>query len=266
MKNPPDEDIWRMTGAICERLDTQERLKKEEAGAGQDVPSRAGEAKASPQVIRHPTTLREINSLHRLALLYHNQQKPAEAERLYQEALGALEETVGPKHPEVSRLLNNLGRLYYEQERYAEAEPLYERSLAIVEESFGKEHPKVARRLANLAELYFAIGKRTEADALYQRALAIKEKELGPKDTSTVKTLTAYTAMLRKMNKPAKAEALETHFKVRRVIQEKRTGRVRRIRRRRSGLQKRMSPEQRQPKGRRSGTVRRFSDGSMTPG
>src|SRR3990167_2888356 len=195
MNDPSDESLWGMTGAVWNRLDAQERLKKTQTGAGTNVPSRAEGAKASSQPIRHPRTLREINALHRLAVLYHTQHKPPEAEQGYQAVLAALEETFGPKHPEVSRVLNNLARLYYEQERYAEAEPLYERSLAIVEERFGGQDPKVARRLGNLAQLYFALGKGTEADALYQRALAIEEKELGPKHSSTVKTLTAYTAM-----------------------------------------------------------------------
>lgn len=264
MNDPPEEDFWGMTRGIWDKRDAQERLKKQKTGAGKGVPSQATGAEVSSPASRHLKTLREINAHHRLAVLYHTQHKPAGAERGYQEVLAALEETVGPKNPEVARVLNNLARLYYEQERYAEAEPLYKRSLAIVEERFGKEDPKVARRLANLAELNFASGKHAEADALYQRALAIEEKELGPKHTSTVKTLTAYTAMLRKMNKPAQAEKIEARFKIRRVIHERRTGRSRRARERRIELRKRRESERRQQDTRCAAVSRRLSDSLMT--
>ena len=226
MKDHSEEPFWGMTGAILKKLDAQEQSRKETSGRLTEVP--ASPDKTVP-VSREAKLLKEVSSLHKLAVLYHSQRNYAQAERLYREELVFLGETLGPRHPEVAGVLNNLGRLYFEQKRYMEAEPLYLRSLAIVEESFGKEHLKVARRLANLAELYLAGGKHAAADLLYERALAVEEKEFGPEHPNTKKSLRAYAALLRKINEIAKAERIEARLQIPPKVREKRSGRPRRV-------------------------------------
>ncbi|CAM9963441.1 unnamed protein product, partial [Ascophyllum nodosum] len=64
-----------------------------------------------------------------------------------------LEETLGPRHPDVALSLNNLAGLLLSQGKYDDAESLYKRALAILEEALGPRHPDVAENLNSLALL-----------------------------------------------------------------------------------------------------------------
>ena len=55
-----------------------------------------------------------LETIHMLSLLYDNQGKLAEAERMYLQALEGKHEVLGPKHISTLRTINNLGLLYYE--------------------------------------------------------------------------------------------------------------------------------------------------------
>ncbi|MBI4461258.1 MAG: tetratricopeptide repeat protein [Acidobacteria bacterium] len=114
--------------------------------------------------------------LHKLAVLYHKQEKYPEAEALYGRSLAISRKTLGESHQEIATILNNLARLYQGQKRYADAEPLYLQSVAILEQIFGPDHPKVATRLKNLASLYRAAGEEAKAVPFQKRALEILEK------------------------------------------------------------------------------------------
>ncbi|HNE34845.1 MAG TPA: tetratricopeptide repeat protein, partial [Nitrospira sp.] len=62
-----------------------------------------------------------------LGLLYHDQGRLAEAESLYQRALGIWEAQLGPEHEDVAAALNNLAEIAHAKGEWAAAEPLYER-------------------------------------------------------------------------------------------------------------------------------------------
>jgi tetratricopeptide (TPR) repeat protein len=132
----------------------------------------------------------------------------AEAEPVYQRALGIREKALGPEHPAVAQSLNNLAALYDDQGKYAEAEPLYQRALGMREKALGPEHPAVAQSLNNLAELYRAQGKYAKAEPLYQRALGILEKALGPEHPDVAATVNNLAALYRAQGKYAEAEPL----------------------------------------------------------
>src|SRR5688572_8545422 len=112
--NRPDDDFWGMTGAVLRRLDAQERAPKEKpaplpASRPKDVVPREEAPPSTPGGAAVPS--KEIAGLQKLALLYHKQKQYEQAERLYQEAIIALAEALGPRDAEVARMLNNLGRL-----------------------------------------------------------------------------------------------------------------------------------------------------------
>ena len=52
----------------------------------------------------------------------------AEAEPLFERALGIDEKVLGPEHPDVATDLNNLALLYDHQGKYADADPLFHRA------------------------------------------------------------------------------------------------------------------------------------------
>ncbi len=70
-------------------------------------------------------------SLNNLAWLYRLQGKYAEAEPLYQRALGIYETALGPEHPHVADTLENYADLLRKMERDAEAEEMEKRAKAI---------------------------------------------------------------------------------------------------------------------------------------
>src|SRR5436190_7906347 len=76
----------------------------------------------------------------------------SEAEPLLRRAL-AIDESLGPDHPDVARDRNNLALLLQNTHRPEEAEWQMRRALAIDEKSLGAKHPNVARDLDNLALL-----------------------------------------------------------------------------------------------------------------
>jgi tetratricopeptide (TPR) repeat protein len=100
----------------------------------------------------------------------------AEAEPLFQRALGIREKTLGPEHPDVAESLNNLAALHYAQGKYAEAEALHQRALGIREKALGPEHPNVATVLKSYALLLRQTGRESQAAEMEARAKAIRAR------------------------------------------------------------------------------------------
>jgi Tfp pilus assembly protein PilF len=147
-------------------------------------------------------------NLSNLAILYSDQGKYAEAERMYQRALRIREQRLGPEHLQMADLLSNLAALYFDQGRYAEAEPLGTRALHIRERQLGSEHPDVAHALNNLAEVYRDQGKYAEAEQMYKRALHIQEQQSRPEYFWVASSLDGLATLYQKQGKYAEAEPL----------------------------------------------------------
>ena len=69
----------------------------------------------------------------KLAGLYDDQGRYAEAESLYRRSLSIREKALGPEHSDVAQSPNNLAKLYHVQGKFREAEPNYQRALVIWE-------------------------------------------------------------------------------------------------------------------------------------
>ncbi len=91
------------------------------------------------------------------------------ADGIYLRALATVEETLGPEHEAVARVLENLAGLRVGAGSYEDAEPLYRRALAIREAALGPKHPDVARLLESYAGLLRLTGRVAEAEALEAR-------------------------------------------------------------------------------------------------
>jgi tetratricopeptide (TPR) repeat protein len=97
-------------------------------------------------------------------MLYQDQNRLAEAEPLYQEALAIRQAALPAGHPAIATGLANLAGLYQDQNRLAEAEPLYQEALAIYQAALPAGYPDIATSLNNLAVLYFNQGRYAEAE------------------------------------------------------------------------------------------------------
>ena len=128
-----------------------------------------------------------------LGLLYSDQGKLDEAEKMYQRALQGYEKALGPEHTSTLNTVNNLGILYKDQGKLDEAEKMYQRALQGYEKALGVDqcntYSPALNTVNNLGILYSDQGKLDEAEKMYQRALQGKEKALGPEHTLTLNTV-----------------------------------------------------------------------------
>ena len=149
-----------------------------------------------------------LDAIHLLGLLYQNQGKMAEAEKMYQRALEGYEKAWGPKHTSTLITVNNLGNLYANQGKIIEAEKMYQRALKGYEKAWGPEHTSTLDTVNNLSVLYAKQGKITKAEKMYQRALKGYEKALGPEHTSTLNTVNNFGILYKDQGKMAEAEKM----------------------------------------------------------
>ena len=68
-------------------------------------------------------------------------------------SLAITQESLGPEHQEVGKVLRNLAELYEEQANFSEADRLYKWGLDLTEHALGSEHPEVAQLMAQYAAL-----------------------------------------------------------------------------------------------------------------
>ena len=148
------------------------------------------------------------DAFHNLGLLYKNQGKLAEAEKMYQRALEGYEKALGPKHIFTLDIVHNLGVLYFDQGKPAEAEKIYERALKGYEKALGPEHTSTLNTVNALGVLYVDQGKLTEAEKIYERALKGFEKALGSEHTSTLISVNNLGNLYQIQGKPAEAEKI----------------------------------------------------------
>lgn len=156
--------------------------------------------------LRLPKPTSQLSNL--LGVLLMNKSLFSRAEPLFRLGLRWNENEYGPKHPVVSRDLNNLGQLLRMTNRFADAEPLMRRALAISEANHGAVHEFVAVRLCNLAELMKVTDRIVEAEALYRRALSIYEETLGTEHSNVATALNNLGQLLKTLGRYSEAEKL----------------------------------------------------------
>jgi tetratricopeptide (TPR) repeat protein len=88
-----------------------------------------------------------------IILEYRGRQFDADAQALYEEALGIVEERVGLGHPKALIAVRNLTRVQQRRGQQDKAEAYYEKVLGIYRERFGRTSPFVADVLYDYAEL-----------------------------------------------------------------------------------------------------------------
>jgi tetratricopeptide (TPR) repeat protein len=179
-----------------------------EVGAQKDLHDLSLQFEGILGQLKLPTSTNLAITLTKIAGLYKDQGRYAEAEPLLLRSLAISEEQLGANHPDTATGMNNLATLYRAMGRYAEAEPLLLRSLVISEEQLGINHPYTAINMNNLAELYRLMGKYSEAELLHIRSLSIREEQLGANDPSTAASLNNLASLYESMGRYSEAEAL----------------------------------------------------------
>ncbi|HET9572980.1 MAG TPA: alpha/beta hydrolase [Methyloceanibacter sp.] len=115
-----------------------------------------------------------------LAQLYASQARPADAEKLFKQAVAIRETALGTDNLLVADALVQLAAFYQAQGRYQEAEALLKRAVSIREKAFGPDSPEIVGSLEALAGLYEAAGRKPEADELWVTIHAIQKQSPQP--------------------------------------------------------------------------------------
>lgn len=107
----------------------------------------------------------------------------AAAEAYFRQALGLLESSLPPTHPQIAQVLRNLASLENESGRFADAEADYRRALGILEQAL-PEHPDLAATHLGLGNALKARGDLATARQHYHRAISIHREALGPESAA----------------------------------------------------------------------------------
>ena len=102
----------------------------------------------------HPSTLNTVNNL---GLLYADQGKLGEAERMYQRALVGYEKALQPETIPALNTVSNLARLYREQGKMNEAEKMFQRVIMGRKKVLGSDHPDTLKVVNELNELSLVV-------------------------------------------------------------------------------------------------------------
>ncbi len=153
---------------------------------------------------------RLADSLNELAILYATQHKYAQAEPLFQRALGVSVAAQGPDHPDVAIILRNIGILKASQRQYAEADLLLSRSLMLTNRILGHEHPIMAVTMRTIAVFQAVQGHYGEAENFIRRSLEISEKTLGSEHPEVAASLEIFAQVLRTVHRDTEADRAES--------------------------------------------------------
>ncbi|KAN0073071.1 HET domain containing protein [Elaphomyces granulatus] len=143
-----------------------------------------------------------------LGLLYADQGKLDEAQKMYQRALQGYEKAWGLDHTSTLDTVNNLGNLYKNQGKLDEAEKMFQRALQGYEKAWGPGHTSTLNTVNNLAGLYQSQDKLDDAEKMCQRALQGKEKAWGPDHTSTLDMVNNLGILYKRQGKLDEAEKM----------------------------------------------------------
>ena len=137
-----------------------------------------GRHRQADDALEHATTIR-LKNTRRSGRALEAEQRYAEAEHLFREALAISERAYGPEHRETATCLDNLATCLRKQGRYVDAVTACSKGLAIREAVLGKRHAHTAASACNLGFLYRTLGRYDEAQTLLSHSLAIREQTLG---------------------------------------------------------------------------------------
>jgi tetratricopeptide (TPR) repeat protein len=113
------------------------------------------------------------NTLNSLALVYHDLDRIAEAERLYRRAIEGFGDIYGTDSPMLTKPLQNLTSLYLDQGQHGKAQRLLRRLLTLRPEASGPDPCDSIRTLQLQALILEDTRRYRGAEALYRQALSI---------------------------------------------------------------------------------------------
>ena len=148
---------------------------------------------------------RLADSLNELGMLHAKQHNYAQAEQMFQRALGVMVAALGPDHLDVATILKNMGILKASKKEYVEADLLLKQSLVLTIRTMGHEHPMVAVTMRTIAVCQAIQGHYAEAERVIRRSLEVGEKMLGPEHPEVAASRQVLAQVLRRVDRESEA-------------------------------------------------------------
>ncbi len=175
-----------------------------------------GRSRQADDVLEHATKIR-LAHVRRSGRALETEQKYAEAEQLFREALTISEHAYGKEHRETATCLDNLATCLRKQGRYVDAVTACSKALAIREAVLGKHHSHTAASCCNLGFLYRTLGRYNEAQTLLAQSLVIRERTLGEGHPYVAESLDRLAGLCRDLGRFEEASRFcERALKIRR--------------------------------------------------
>jgi tetratricopeptide (TPR) repeat protein len=114
------------------------------------------------------------------------QDRLAEAQPYYQEAMDGYRRVLGDNHPDTLNAINSMGAVMENQGNLQEAGAYYQEALQRSRLVLGNDHPHTVAALNNLGGWLVGQGELVESRTLLQEALDTRERLLGPDHPDTL--------------------------------------------------------------------------------
>jgi len=124
-----------------------------------------------------------------LAILYKNQNKLLDAEKMCELGLKLQKKALYENHPYTAYTLRTLGSIYREQGKYGKAGAALDEAMAIILDSHTENDKALVPFWVDIAALLVAQGDFKEAESYYQRAMTLINSSYGPDHLYTANVL-----------------------------------------------------------------------------
>ncbi|MEY2409137.1 MAG: eukaryotic-like serine/threonine-protein kinase [Verrucomicrobiota bacterium] len=130
-----------------------------------------------------------LGTMDRLARVYLEQGKAADAESLDLKVLEIRKRVFGEEHVSTLVTMHDLGWVYSNEGKFEKAEALYRQVLAVDKRNKAPEDPSVLSTMNNLASACRDLGKLDEAETLLRQVVEIRIREYGTNAPDTLNSM-----------------------------------------------------------------------------
>lgn len=171
------------------------------------IESFRGVAEANARIVG-PKDVSLARAHDRVAHLYQESGRFAEALAEYEKSVAIREAALGRSAPEVAETLNNMGLAAYLQGDLERAQKLLTESVGSIGNQRLADSPNRAMALTNLAQVHRALGQSDKAIELFREAVRVWKANLGPDAERVALSQNNLAEALRTTGKLEEAEAL----------------------------------------------------------
>ena len=140
------------------------------------------------------------------AILYKNQNKLVDAEKMCESGLKLQKKVLYENHPYLAYTLSTLSSIYSEQGKYYQAGAALEEAMAIMLDSHSADDTIMAPFFVDIAKLHVAQGNLEEAETYYQKAMLLINSSYGPDHLYTANVIADMAKLFVLQKKYAQAE------------------------------------------------------------